>query len=307
VIWPGIGLVLLLQFVVRPLSVYLSSIGSKLTWQERVMIAWISPRGIVAAATAAIFTFRLSSIGFQQASYLTLITFLIIIGTVVFQSGTARALANFLGVSEPEQNGFLIIGANPVARMIGEALTQNNIQVTLTGMGWENIQAARMAGLNVYYGNAISEHADRHLDLVGIGGVLALSPLRNLNIVANLRYRREFGRNAVYLVQTADKKADTSKHAVSEGLKGLYLFDKGVTYFKLASMVSKGAGVRSTLITETFSYEEYQKQYEGIAFLLFSLDPKGNIHFFTESQAPSISSGWTIVSLVDLEKSPSSV
>jgi NhaP-type Na+/H+ or K+/H+ antiporter len=49
----GLGVVAALVFVVRPLAVWLAT-GSELTWQERLLLAWIAPRGIVAAAIAAV-------------------------------------------------------------------------------------------------------------------------------------------------------------------------------------------------------------------------------------------------------------
>ena len=63
----------------------------------------------------------------------------------------------------------------------------------LTDSTWENNRIARMEGLETYYGNPISEHADRNLDLVGLGRMLALSGRGNLDALANLRFKSEFG------------------------------------------------------------------------------------------------------------------
>src|SRR5699024_4590770 len=42
-----IGYVLLMMFVVRPLSIFLSTIGSGLSLNEKALVGWIAPRGIV--------------------------------------------------------------------------------------------------------------------------------------------------------------------------------------------------------------------------------------------------------------------
>ena len=76
----------------------------------------------------------------------------------------------------------------------------------LTDINWENIRAARMAGLPIYYGNPMSAHADQCLDLVGIGRLLALSPVADMNVLAALRFRREFGLGAIYALQTTQEK-----------------------------------------------------------------------------------------------------
>ena len=108
-------LLAVIQWVARPLNVALSTFGSSLNWRERGLLAWIAPRGIVAAAVSAIFAERLQQQGYAQAQLLVPLTFLVIIGTVVLQSATARPLARLLGIAEPAARGFLIIGANPVA------------------------------------------------------------------------------------------------------------------------------------------------------------------------------------------------
>ncbi len=48
--WPALWVFLAIQFLARPLNVVISTIGSSLKWPERHMLAWIAPRGIIAAA-----------------------------------------------------------------------------------------------------------------------------------------------------------------------------------------------------------------------------------------------------------------
>src|SRR5690606_37506542 len=85
-LWMGLAILLVAQFVVRPLSVLASTLGGTLTWRERALIAWIAPRGIVAAAVSALFALRLENAGFAGAELLVPLTFALIIGTVVLQS-----------------------------------------------------------------------------------------------------------------------------------------------------------------------------------------------------------------------------
>src|SRR5690606_40552993 len=53
--WGGVLTVLLVMFVIRPVGVALCTRGSTLSWRERAFIAWLGPRGIVAAAVASLF------------------------------------------------------------------------------------------------------------------------------------------------------------------------------------------------------------------------------------------------------------
>jgi NhaP-type Na+/H+ or K+/H+ antiporter len=240
----AIGLFIFIQFFARPLKVFVSTIGSELSWQEKFMVSWIGPRGIVAAAVTALFAIRLQEQGVAEAELLVPLAFTIIIGTVVVQGTTAKFLAQMLNVAEPDDTGFLIIGANPVSRMVALALNEHGFNTVVTDGSWPNIKAARMEGLTSYYGNAISEHADRHLDLVGLGNLLAMSPQQDYNALAGQRYRSEFGSNRVYFLSTEaekDKKNDDqiSRTVVSHDHQ--ILFSSDITFSKLASLISQGA------------------------------------------------------------------
>ncbi|MEK9765866.1 MAG: sodium:proton antiporter, partial [Thalassolituus sp.] len=182
--WLPFALLAIMQFVARPLSVWLSAIGSTLSWQEKTLLSWIAPRGIVAAAVSALFAIKLEQSGEAEAAVLVPLTFSVIFGTVVLQSATSRLMARLLGVAEPPPHGFLIVGANSVARTIASELKLNGVQVMLTDSNWDNIRAARMDGLRTFYGNPVSEYAEQRLDLVGIGKLLGLSPERSGNTVA---------------------------------------------------------------------------------------------------------------------------
>ncbi len=96
----GLAFVALLVLVVRPLSVAVSTARSALARNERTLIAWMMPRGIVAAATVSSFEGDLIAAGVPDAELLVPVTFLVIATTVVIYGLTARPLALRLGVAE---------------------------------------------------------------------------------------------------------------------------------------------------------------------------------------------------------------
>src|SRR3546814_3163968 len=109
-----------------------------------------------------------------QAQQLLPLTFIVIIGTVILQSATARPIAEALKVAEPDPVGFLIVGASPVAQAIARALREEKVTVRLCGSDWDGISKARMAGLPVYYGSPLTEDAQRNMDMARMGRMLAL-------------------------------------------------------------------------------------------------------------------------------------
>ncbi len=286
-----------IQFLSRPLSVMVSAIGSRLSWPERHLLAWIAPRGIIAAAISAVFAIRLETAGFAEAPLLVPLTFMVIVGTVVLQSATAGPLARFLKVAEPDPKGFLIIGANPVARHIASAVERHGFRALLADTSWEHITTSRMEGLSAYWGNPVSEHADRHLDLVGIGRLLALTPHGDQNALAATHYRMEFGPGHIFTISTKGKKEQPKKMEASKKRTGQQLFGEEVTFAKLASRLSQGNDIRSTRLTESFGFEDIQQASNGAFIPLFAVDPRGDIHVFTVEAPPEPTKGWTLISL----------
>lgn len=145
--WSALFIFIAIQFIARPISVLVSTLGSKLTWPERQLLAWIAPRGIVAAAISALFAIKLEQSGYKEASLLVPLTFMVIIGTVVLQSSTASFIAKRLGVAEPDPKGVLIIGANLVALAVAKSLRQAGFRSLLVVTSWKKISAAEWRDL----------------------------------------------------------------------------------------------------------------------------------------------------------------
>lgn len=295
--WLPLVLLAVMQFVARPLSVWVSSIGSTLTWQEKTLLSWIAPRGIVAAAVSALFAIKLQQSGEEGADILVPLTFSVIFGTVVLQSATSRLLARWLGVAEPVPNGFLIVSANSVSRAIGKELSKNGVHVMLTDSNWDNIRAARMDGLKTFYGNPVSEYAEQRLDLTGIGKLLGMSPDRSINTVAGMRYGNEFGQHNIFAIRTSVDARLTDKHRDGQEHRGQYLFAEHLTYGKFSSLLAQGAELRSTRLTNEFTYDDFTKQNGKDATPLFAVTPDGKVItcLIGKTFAPAI--GWKIVSL----------
>jgi hypothetical protein len=295
--WQALLLFGVLQFLARPAKILVCTFGQDVSWKERGLLAWIAPRGIVAAAISALFSERLVAEGYPEAALLVPLTFIMIIGTVVLQSATARPLARALGVAEPSPRGFLIVGANPFSRALAAALAAHEFRCVIADTNWEDLRQARMEGLETYYGNPASEHAESHLDLSGIGGLLALSRARHLNYVSSVHFQNEFGKNRVYAIAApADKKA-RGKMKASQAYIGNRLFGDDVSYADLVSAVMRGRKVTSTTLTDEFTWEAYQNRYGDERTPLFMIDRTGLIEPFTEGGALNPGKGAEIIAL----------
>jgi NhaP-type Na+/H+ or K+/H+ antiporter len=298
--WPVVGVFLAVQLVARPAKVAFCTWGSDFTFRERLLLAWIAPRGIVAAAVSALFAIKLTERGFDHADLLVPLTFVVIVGTVVLQSLTAGRLARLLHVAEPDPHGFLIIGANPVARAIASALVQQNVAVLLADPQWDSVSRARMAGLRTYFGNPLSEHAETYLDLTGLGRLLALSPDDHLNGLASDRFAEDFDARNVFVLPTG--RGSDARSGLA--MRGRLAFGGEVGYAELARRVYLGAEVRRTNLSDSFTYSHFRDMHGEHVIPLFTIDPKGKLDVLTEG-SPSPEPGWAVLALVNPD-SPSS-
>lgn len=295
--WPALAVFGVIQFFSRPLNAQISAIGSKLTMAERHLLAWIAPRGIIAAAISALFAIKLESIGYPQATQMVPLTFMVIIGTVLLQSATARPIARWLKVAEPEPDGFLIIGADSVSRAIAGALQENDFSVLLTDQNWDHIRAAKMAGLPAYWGTPVSEHAERHLSLIGLGRLLAFTPNREFNALVAKHYRMEFGAGNIYTIRTHRLKNQPAEEKLAHRHEGRRLFQEWVTHQDLSDLLAGGAEIKTTTLTEKFSYEDYLKQSQEERIPLFAIDDAQRIHPLTSDDGVPPGAGWKIIGL----------
>ncbi|MCU7995234.1 sodium:proton antiporter [Shewanella glacialipiscicola] len=274
--WGGVGVLVVTMLVARPLSIWVSGVGTSLSRADKWFLCWIAPRGIVAAAVSSLFAIKLEANNVQGADAIVPLVFLIIIGTVVIQSLTAGRWARFLGVKADSAQGLLIFGASKFSRELAKILKSKDVKVLLADSNWDNIRLARMDNIPVYFGNPASEHAETYMDLTGIGRVLIMSPYRQLNPLVSFYFQDLFGGKKVFELNNTE--AGSARHQLSESYKQrLCLFGDSVSYAKMASLMAKGAVLKVTNITENFSFEHFCKRYGETAMPLVYLTKDGKV------------------------------
>ena len=194
--------------------------------------------------------------GIPDADKMVPLIFTVIIVTVVLQSLTATPLAKFLGVRQPSPNTLLFIGANHVARAIAKGLQEQNISVHLSDPAWENCKMARMDGLQCYYGNPQSEHAERYLPMTQLNKVLALSPNRHHNALGVQHFSHLLNEQSVFSLRSSTNHAKANKDSATF-LSRQILFGEQGSYAKLSRLIAKGGKISATKLTEEFNWQMY--------------------------------------------------
>jgi NhaP-type Na+/H+ or K+/H+ antiporter len=297
--WPALVVMLGIQFIARPLKVAVCTLGSSLNWRERVILGWIGPRGIIAAALSAVFAQRLEAQAVAGADLLVPLSFVVICGTVILQSLTARPLAKALGVAEPEPEGVLIVGANAFSIELARVLKEAEFNVVVSHSNRDSLRPARMAGIRTYYGSPMSDHAERTLDLAGIGRLFAMSRNSELNLLACAYFANSFGRREVFLLPVAIESPETgdSKHTPSIELPGRRLFAEDVSLSKLLTYMSQGAEIITTTLTEDYTFEKFLEDGSGQQVLLLAWSEKGKLAPYSSKLESIVGPGWTIASI----------
>jgi NhaP-type Na+/H+ or K+/H+ antiporter len=288
---------LALLLVVRPAAVALASIRSGLRWRERIFLAWMAPRGIVAASVSAIFAQRLVSAGYAQGALLAPITFMVIIWTVVIYGFTATSVARWLRVSQPTPRGFLLLGAQNWARAIGSALQAEGLPILLIGANPSDLAEAQAAGLPIYYGSILKEGGLDETRLAGIGRLLAMTPSGEFNSLAVMHYSEVFGRVHCYQLQVAPDT--TSVRAISPHLQGRPLFRKDLTFAEMTRRFDAGAVIKKITLAQEGEYHDLLARYGEHVIPLFLINSAHNLSVFAADNPPRPRPGDTLIALVD--------
>lgn len=191
--WGGLGVVATLVFVVRPLGVWLCTRDAGLELGERHFIAWVAPRGIVAAAVASLVAANLERAGIEGGSELLALVFLTIAATVTLAGLTAGPVGSLLGVRLRQRDTVAILSAQSLGLALAEELRRGDVPVVFLDSNPGGIRRAEEAGFSAVYGNALQESVMERARFGFVRTAVALTPNRTLNGVFVARARERFG------------------------------------------------------------------------------------------------------------------
>jgi len=190
--WHGVAVLAALVLVVRPLDVLACTLGSGLSARERALLAWIAPRGIVAAAIASITAAELGARDLPGGDELRALVFLVIAGTVVLAGLTGPAVAGLLGQRLPGRDRVAILGAQGLGMLLGRELRAAGAGVVFLDANPGNCRQAEEEGFQVVYGDALQERALQRAHFESVGSAVGVTPNQLLNSSFVQRARERF-------------------------------------------------------------------------------------------------------------------
>ncbi|AVQ70730.1 sodium:proton antiporter [Microcystis sp. MC19] len=190
--WGSVLTVLVLMLVVRPLSVALCTLKSDLNWRHKLFIAWVAPRGIVSASVASLFAILLTRAGINGGEAIKALVFLTILMTVFIQGLTARWVAKGLKITSSAATGAVIVGCNPLGRLIGCLFQEQGENVVLIDTDARACQQAKEEGLTVLQSSALDTKILQEAGIESMGTFLVLTNNSEVNLVLAQRASEEF-------------------------------------------------------------------------------------------------------------------
>ncbi|EGE76086.1 sodium:proton antiporter [Cutibacterium acnes] len=300
----GLIFVALLVLVIRPASVLLGLVGTETTRQERTLMSFMAPRGIVAASVASIFAMqfsesadhvreqakqiaasdpehskRLFSFANQiagmasQVDRLVPLVFLVIVCTVAIYGLGIGRLAEKLGLASASPRGVMFAGSPAWTIDTAKTLRDLDVPTLIVTRRAYDLYAVRKAGLRCEAADFLSEYATEDMDLAGIASMVACTPDDDTNSIASVHYRRALGRANVFQLERMDERDDgDATTGTAQILKARTAFDPPTSHSAMDKMWRNGKRVRRVKLDENRNWEMFREAMPD-AVVMFVVKP----------------------------------
>lgn len=273
--WGAIVFALIVLFVARPVAIFLATIGVGLDWKERLLVAWIAPRGIVAVAVAGLFGTALAQNGVPDGAQLTAISFLIVAATIVLHGFSLGPLASWLGLKTAARPGVMFVGGSAWTIAFAEKLKELDTPVMIADDNWNRIKDARLKDIPVHYGQILSEEAHHSVEFNRFSHLIAASDNDAYNSLVCTEFAPEMGRNNVF--QVGKLREGTERKTLNFTIGGQSLFEPPRDYGELRRAIWHGHTFTSTLLTEKFDFNRFLESRPSETTVIMWIDEDGDI------------------------------
>lgn len=304
--WRGPVFLAAIIVVVRPVSVFLSTLGSKIGTRERTFLAFLAPRGIVAAAVSSVFALKIVTL-LDPVSYPDLVadaerivpvTFLIIFGTVLAYGLGAIPLARLLGLDDSDPQGILFAGADRWTCEVALAIKNAGFTVLLVDNNYRKISAARLRGLDAECISVLSEQFIEENDFGGIGRLAAVTRSDEVNALAAREFAEVFGRSNVFQLVALQRGQRSS---LGDNIKARTLFGPELNYDKVHQLFEQSWQLRTTRLSDEFQFCNFIDQHQQKCHVLFVIENGSKLTIVEDPLKLDPKPGQTLISLVPIE------
>ncbi|MGY6529884.1 MAG: cation:proton antiporter [Cyanobacterium sp.] len=216
--WGSVFTVLVLMFLVRPLSILICTWNSDLNWRQKTFLAWIAPRGIVSASVASLFSILLTQNGINGGDSIKGLVFLTIMMTVFAQGLSAGGVASLLKIKSNCAGGAVIVGCNQLGRLIGRIYQNEGESVVLIDTDKDACEKAKQDNLPVFESSGLDPQVMEKADITSVGTLVALTNNGDVNLMIAQRAIEEFAPPKVLAVfpKQNDNNVKANKQKINQ-------------------------------------------------------------------------------------------
>ena len=252
--WRAGLFVALVVLIARPVTVLVSLLGTDLPRNERLLLAFTGPRGVVLVAVAGLFGTRLADAGVEDGAMIGPLAFVLVLVTVVLHGFTLAPVARLLGLASTSKPGVLLLGGSRFTTALGTALKGEDVPVMVVDPNHARLVRPRASGLPVFYGDVLSHAAEDTLETFSYDTLIAATDNDAYNTLVATDIGAEFGRDQVW--QLARHKGEKERHALPTQLGGR-AFGAGKSFADLEVLMQDGWRVSVTRLSDEYAFEDW--------------------------------------------------
>ncbi|MHB8404523.1 MAG: cation:proton antiporter [Gammaproteobacteria bacterium] len=293
--WDGGLLILVIMLVARPLAVWIATLGAGMQTRERMLLAWIAPRGVVAVATVGVMAPRLLAAGYADANLLVPLMFALVFATVLVHGLTLGKVARMFGLAAAARNRLLIVGASPWTTELARALMDTGVNALVVDNSWHRLRTPRLAGVQVFYGEILSESAEASLELHDVGVLLAATSNDAYNALVCTAFAPSLGHGQVFQLPMYAAES-TEQKGVMRGMRGRIAFGEDALYEDLWQKLTRGWAFQKTPITEAYTFNSYLADCSPETMQIALVRADGGLALHSTSMPIAPKTGDTVIS-----------
>ncbi|MEO6030748.1 MAG: NAD-binding protein [Burkholderiaceae bacterium] len=176
-------------------------------------------------------------------------------------------------------------------------LKKLGINVLLVDGAYHRLKEARMAGIEIYYGEILSEHAEHTLESQHLNHLLCATDNDFYNALACKAQAHRFGVHRVFQLATKEASAQELKRLTLQR-RGYFAFSPLATFALLHQRLQEGWTISTTRFSASYRWSEFTQRLgeRGHDWLLLGgVSPEGMLRLYAAEQPVKLEAGWTVL------------
>jgi hypothetical protein len=166
---------------------------------------------------------------------------------------------------------------------LAKTLQEQGVPVLINDSSWHRLRRPRLSGIPTHFAEILSESSEESLELNEIGYLFAATDNAAYNALVCGQFAGELGRTRVFQL-ASDNAGEKSSQQIQRGMRGLIAPTAETRYEDLLVNWYQGWTFTSTLLSETYTYEDFTGQMPADSILVALIDHKSKVRFNSPEQ-----------------------